>query len=178
MVRVTATSRENSICKKKMFIPCKPHRARAQPRSDLGRNRAVTVGIENKKQTKHFSIISTISWRNNWLNCNLHNIFFFQEPMTAIWAKKESFSIYSRWKPHANNDHFRWWWNHIRLERFSPCKKITLIPETGVRKTALNSRLPNSCKYCNIHKKKLDFSSPLLLTTRPTTNRWPLSLPA
>lgn len=103
VVGVTTTNREKSICKKKMFIPCKPHRARAQPRSDLGRNRAVTVGIENKKQ-KHFSIRSTISWRNNWLNCNFH--ISFQEPMTAIRVKEAS-PFYSRWKPHAQQRPFR-----------------------------------------------------------------------
>lgn len=65
---------------KKMFIPCKPHRARAQPRSDLGRNRAVTVGIENKKQTKHFSILSTVARPTDRTDLTVifHNIFFFR----------------------------------------------------------------------------------------------------
>lgn len=39
---------------------------------------------ENKKQN-HFSMLSTISWPSNWLNCIFHSIFL-QEPMTEIWA--------------------------------------------------------------------------------------------
>lgn len=71
------------------FISCKPHRARAQPRSDLGENLTVTVGIENKKQIKQdFCLRSPISWRNNWRNCNFHNIFPRSRQLQSEWDNK------------------------------------------------------------------------------------------
>lgn len=76
---------------KKKFIPCKPHRARAQPRSDLGRNRTVTVGIENKKTNKTLLYTS-----NNQLTKQLTQLLF----------KKHL--LIQKVKNHAhNNDHFR-----------------------------------------------------------------------
>lgn len=65
------TEGKKTTCKKKKnFIPCKPHRARTQPRSDQGRNRAVTVGIENKKQ-KH--LLYTF---NNQLTQRVTKLYF------------------------------------------------------------------------------------------------------
>lgn len=50
------------------------------------------------------------------------------------------------------------------LSDFSPCRKITIIPETGVRIASLkDSYFPNSCKYFNIHKNKCDFLVPYFL---------------
>lgn len=111
-----------SLARKKTFILCKPHRARAQPRSDLGRNRAVTVGIERKKKRN-------FSWPNNWLNFHI----FFQEPMTAIWAitllniqkvkTTHTISILDDSKTTSDSRDFS-------------LQELTIIPETGVRTTA------------------------------------------
>lgn len=130
--------------KKKKFILCKPHRARAQPRSELGRNRVVTVGIENKKQ-KHFSLLSTavftFLFRGRWQQTERKKLLRFtvgEKPHARQWPFQMTV------KPNE-------WFSSLR-ENNTRTK----------RKTALNSHLPNSFKYRNIHKKKCDSSSRLL----------------
>lgn len=124
------------FAREKLFIPCKPHRARAQPRSDLGEQ--WLWALKTKKQTKHFSILPTIGWLNNWLNCNCHNIF--RRPTTAIWAKKASpfkegekttrttMTIGGDGETKSDSSRF-----------FLPARTKRLIPETGVRKNCFKT---------------------------------------
>lgn len=91
------------ICKKMFFIPCKPHRARTQPRSDLGGGgSAATVGIENKKQNKkHFSLLSNQMSRQltkpnispHFLSGSLHLFIFFCTACTTMSTDGEIYKL-------------------------------------------------------------------------------------
>lgn len=143
--------------KKKKFILCKPHRARAQPRWELGRNRVVTVGIENKEQ-KHFSLLSTAVFT-----------FLFR----GRWQQTERKKLLRFTVGENHNDHFRWWWN--QTSDFPPCGKITLELKGKLRWTATCLTASNTGTFT---KRNVTLLVAYFLTTWATTNRWPRSLPA
>lgn len=103
----------------------------------------VTVG--RKQKTNKTLLYAFISLPNNW-----QTVF----PPNTV-----------------SENHYRWWWNHMRLERFSPLQENN---NNTINRSKENFKLA-TCPTANtvtfIH-------SPSFLTTQSTTNRYPLSLPA
>lgn len=156
-----------------MFIPCKPHRARAQPESDLGRNRAV----KTKKTTKPISMLSTISWGEDCLDRKFHNIFSSPGTNDSIVSEKNKASPFTVCENHTQKQ----WPFRRMLKPRQDFSHFSSLQENNTRKqeTLLwKQPLSRQLQILKHSQKEMWLFRPLLLTTQSTTNRWPLYLPA
>lgn len=143
------------MCKKKMFISCKPHRARAQPRSDLGIKHSSDCG--HRKQKTKTRLFTCDRRQSRHLTAPSFSHLFMWEPMTAIGGKNKVLHSRVGENRTRNENHWGRWQNLItRLEQIS----LHIETEQQNRRSFSPPTCPTVFKYWNIHKKKRDSSSP------------------
>lgn len=126
------SKKKNWLCKKNIFfIPCKPHRERAQPKSDLGRNSSdCGHKTKNKKTKKTKTLLFTLKKAESTTNRTEHFSHFVSgandDSLSEIGVSVSA----TGWKPHAHDD-VKWRWNDKLESEFSSSKIIPKQKETA-----------------------------------------------